>query len=96
MWFFLHILACLIIFNSFIKKFSEKGGSKKIISYLFFSLNCLVKELILASNMLLLFSIFSCSIFFFNTPKAFLSFSTKVVFFEPLDIHSIPNDPTPE
>ena len=34
--------------------------------------------------------------FFFKTLKAFKSFSINFTFLAPLDIHSIPNDPTPE
>ena len=34
--------------------------------------------------------------FFFKILKAFLSFSIKVTFFAPLEIHSIPKEPIPE
>ena len=34
--------------------------------------------------------------FFFKISTTFLSFSTKVIFFAPLEIHSRPKDPTPE
>ena len=74
---------------------SLKGGSKKKISNLFL-IFLPKKPSISFSTTNAFFLIDSLSKFFFKILIAFSSFSTKVTFLAPLEIHSIPNDPVPE
>ena len=94
--FFLHILDCFIISNSLIKKLSAKGGSKKINSNLSLMFSLFINEIVFSLKISEYYSISKLWRFFFSTSRALLSFSTKVVFIAPREIHSMPNEPTPE
>ena len=71
---------------------SAKGGSKKTLNLL---LQIFKKLSVLLLIILVWFEMESLLKFFFKTFKAILSFSTKVTF-APLEMHSNPNDPTPQ
>ena len=95
--FLLKILPSYIIFKRLIILISLNGGSKKIKSNFFFILRLLVKKSKTDFSIIkVLFLIFNLLIFLFNIVRASLLFSTKIVFVDPLDMHSSPKDPVPE